>query len=167
MSHIPPQFPRVKNRPLFSLPMSPQRMVWCIQQTGWPIGEVSRRLDVNENTVRQMARGLSRTRWRFGWNIWPAFTEHSRGRCSGMRNSARRQYSDVPRSRNGTGRHAPRGSRSQFAQNRTNSGHMPLQVGPYQISRPFAPPDAARAGNCRPRALRALRDHSRDGAIPR
>jgi ribosome-binding protein aMBF1 (putative translation factor) len=41
----------------FSLPYPRERLVWACATLGWSIGELARRLNIREDTARQMAMG--------------------------------------------------------------------------------------------------------------
>ena len=41
----------------FALPMTPERLTWCLDVLGWSRGELARRLDVSEGTTSQMTTG--------------------------------------------------------------------------------------------------------------
>lgn len=43
--------------PAAALPMSPDRLRWCMQAIGWSQEELARRLDKDPASIRQMARG--------------------------------------------------------------------------------------------------------------
>jgi len=41
----------------FTLPMTTERMNWCLDAIGWSVGELSRRLDISDASARQMTTG--------------------------------------------------------------------------------------------------------------
>jgi hypothetical protein len=40
-----------------SLPMSKERLVWCLDAIGWTLEQLANRVHIQEGTVRQMGRG--------------------------------------------------------------------------------------------------------------
>jgi hypothetical protein len=63
MSYVPPQPPGE-----FSLPMTPERINWCLAVLGWSRNELARRLSIAETTAAQMMRGNRDTPHRVG--VW-------------------------------------------------------------------------------------------------
>jgi transcriptional regulator with XRE-family HTH domain len=43
--------------PEFTIPMTAERLRWCMAAVGWSRGELARRLNINESTVAHMVQG--------------------------------------------------------------------------------------------------------------